>query len=269
MAFFDPLKGLYLPCCSKVVCWGSHSLELFHNTDFKGHINCPLCGMPNLASQPSLSLLQEACLTNPSLTLSVTKATVSTTPRPPVGTRSRNSVDKNKDSVTYPPPFTSPHFHPLSDLLHNTHDMYTLQPIFVGIITFVPCGKNTHHPPSISHLSHTHARYTHTHPQESAKNLGPDTVPSTLTAVKKVGFRPRVEPPHSTTLAQCHPIPSWPFSCLHPLQLPFPTFTPCATTPSLERYITPSPHSGHRLPIHKTLNPPTPSCLLPTHTRKK
>jgi len=126
VAFFDPLKGLYLPCCGKTVCWGSHPLELFHNTDFKGHMNCPLCCMPNLASQPSFSLLQEACLTNPSLPLPVKKAKVATTPRTSsMGTRSRSFVEKEKSSVNCPQTVTSPHSLLLPALLHTTHDMYT------------------------------------------------------------------------------------------------------------------------------------------------
>jgi len=71
VSFFDPLKGLYLPCCGKAVCWGSHPLESFHNTDFKGHINCPLCGMLNLASKPAFySYKRHATPILPSLSLS-------------------------------------------------------------------------------------------------------------------------------------------------------------------------------------------------------
>jgi len=176
MTFFDPLKGLYLPCCRKVVCWGSHPLELFHNTDFKGHINCPLCRKPNLASQPSLSLLQETCLANPALPLPVKKVRVATTPRPPVGTRSRSSADKDRSSVIYPPPPTPLHSHLPLDLLHSTLVKYTLQPTFDDSPTFASLGKNTHQSPSNADISHTHAYYIHTHPQESAKQLGPETV---------------------------------------------------------------------------------------------
>jgi len=168
--------------------------------------------------------------------------------------------------VTYPPASTSPHSHLPPNLLHSTLDMYRSQPKFVDILTFVPCGKNTQHSPSNSHLSHTHACYIHTHPQESAKHLGPDTVPSTLTAVKKVGFllsRPRVEPPHPTTLAQCHPIPPWPLSCLYPLQLSLPKFTPLYHNTLLTKLHHPT--SPQRPPsdilqntqsTHPTLSPP-------------
>jgi len=135
VSFFDLLKGLYLPYCGKTVCWGRHPLESFHNTDFKGHINCPLCGMLDLASQRAFSLLQETCHTNPSLPLPVKKTKVFTTPRTScMGTRSRSSAEKEKTSVTYPPTPTSPHSHSFSALIHNTHDMYTSHPKFLGIL---------------------------------------------------------------------------------------------------------------------------------------
>ena len=150
---------------------------------------------------------------------------------------------QGQNSVTYPPPSTSPHSHPLSDLLHSTHDMYTSQPKFVGILTFVPCGKNTQHPPSISHLSHTHARYTHTHPQEYAKNLGPDTVPSTLTTVKKVGFL--LSRPPTPTPQIYPPVPQ------HPPYNATPPHVPTAVT---ECQLT--KHSIH--PPHPLSSPHTP-----------
>jgi len=266
VVFFDPLKGLYLPCCGKVVCWGSHPLEPFHNTDFKGRINCPLCGMLNLASQPAFFLLQEVYHTNPPPPLPVKKAKVATTPRTAsMGTLSQSSAEKEKTSVTCPPTFTSPHSHSLSALVHNTHDMYTSHPNFVGILRFFPCDKSPQHPRPTSDLSHTHLRHIHPHPQESVNNLGLDAAPSTLTEVKKVCFLPpraRVQPRHSPTLVQRGSIPLWLFSGLYPLLLLFPTFTPLyhnmlSRTPNHSRTLQrpPSAILQNTQPTHSSSSP--------------
>jgi len=107
--------------------------------------------------------------------------------------------------------------------------MYTSQSRFVDSLTSASRGKNTQQFPSHPHPSHTHAYHIHTHPQESAKHLGPDTVLSTSITVKKVGFllyRPRVGSPLSSTFAQCHPNSPWPRSGLYFLQLFLPKFKP-------------------------------------------
>ena len=168
--------------------------------------------------------------------------------------------------MIYPPPPTPPHSHPPPDLLHSTLDMYTSQARFVDSLTLASRAKNTQQSPSNSHLSHTHAYYIHTHPQESVKDLGPDTVLSTLTTVKKVGFllyRPRVGSPHSSTFSHCHPIPPWPRFGLYLLQLFLPKFTPLYqnTLPTKLHHPTshqrpPSDISQNTQSTHPTLSPP-------------
>ena len=222
------------------------------------YINCPLCGMLNLASKPAFSLLQEACHTNPSLPLPVKKAKVVTTPRSSsMGTSSRSSAEKEKSSVTCPPTSTSPHSHSFSALIHNTHDVHTSHPKFVGILRFLPCDTSLQHPRPTTHLSSTHLCHIHTLPQESVNNLGLDTAPSTLTAVKKVCFlspRARVEPRHPSTLVQRGPTPVLLFSHLYPLLLLFPTI--------IRLY-----HNILNRASHHSTNPQRPPSAIPQNTQ--
>jgi len=179
VAFFDPLKGLYLPCCGKVVCWGSHPLEPFHNTDFKGRINCPLCGMLNLASQPAFFLLQEVYHTNPPPPSLSRKQKWPPLPEPLVWARSVKAPQKRKklrllalQPSHLPTPILSPLWytthttctHPTQILLassdfspvtnpHNTPDQLLTSLILTSAI-FIPIRRSlstiwdsTLHPP--------------------------------------------------------------------------------------------------------------------------
>ena len=174
-----------------------------------------------------------------------------------MGTRSRSSAEKGKTSVTCPPTSTSPHSHSFSALIHNTHDMYTSHPKFVGMLRFFPCDKSLQHPRPTTHLFSTHLCHIHPHPQESANNLGLDSAPSTLTVVTKVCFlspRARVEPRHPPTLIQRDPTPLLLFSRLYPLLLLFHTLIPLY-------------HNILNRTSHHSTNPQRPPSAIPQNTQ--
>ena len=113
------------------------------------------------------------------------------------------------------------------------------------------------HPRPTTHLSSTHLCHIHTLPQESVNNLGLDTAPSTLTAVKKVCFlspRARVEPRHPSTLVQRGPTPVLLFSHLYPLLLLFPTI--------IRLY-----HNILNRASHHSTNPQRPPSAIPQNTQ--
>ena len=184
---------------SKAVCWASHPLQPFHNTNLKGDINCPICMAANLAIQPALSLLIEARHTHNSLPFPVKKAKVTTTPRgAAMGTRSQSSAEKGKAPVTCPLTITSPLPHSLSFLSHTTPDQHTKT---LGILGSSPCDTSPHHPRLTSPPPHIHLVHTHPHQQDSCKVLGFCTEPVILQEVRKVNplpSRPREDLRHGS-----------------------------------------------------------------------